>query len=69
MFDDKRLHALNEAWGRGYLHAIHHPRANPPWPPGATGSEWARGGAYANAEIGWLGATEIRETTTEGTCH
>ena len=59
--DDKRLHALNEAWGRGYMSAIQNPKANPPWAPGATGSEWSRGNNHARAEVCYLGSTETRE--------
>lgn len=58
---DERLFSINTAWGRGYVFGIISPRSDPPWAPGATGSEWSRGFHHAIAEIGWLGAVDTLE--------
>ena len=56
---DARINEINTAWGRGYVHGILMPRDNPPWPPGATGDQWARG--YQQAKIEAHGAVDTRE--------
>lgn len=58
--DDARLHLVNEAWGRGYLLSLFSKNRAPHWMPGATGSEFCRGFNHATAEVGWLGAVDVR---------
>lgn len=58
---DKRLHDVNTAWGRGYVYAMIAPKDNPPWPPGATGDQWARGYYFSKHELVIHGAVDTRE--------
>lgn len=60
--DDKRLHELNTAWGRGYLSGMFAPlgRQEPPWAPGATGDQWVRAFYHAKFEVVVHGARDER---------